>query len=107
MYQGAVVAAVVPAYNEAKMISKVVETMPGWIDHIVIVDDCSPDDTSGVVSRLTDPRVVLLRHEVNQGVGGAIITGHRRAMELGADVDVVMAGDAQMDPAYLPALLDK
>jgi hypothetical protein len=49
--------------------------------------------------------VTLIRHEINQGVGGAIITGHKAAMELGADVNVIMAGDAQMDPSYLPALL--
>jgi len=107
MYKGAVIAAVVPAYREEKMISRVIDTMPDFVDHIVIVDDCSPDDTSAVVAAHPDPRVTLIRHEVNQGVGGAIITAHRAAMELGADVDVVMAGDAQMDPAYLPGLLDK
>ena len=106
VFESARVAAVVPAYNEEQMIGKVIETMPDFVDHIVIVDDCSPDDTSDVVRASADPRVVLIRHEVNQGVGGAIITGHRAAMELGADVNVVMAGDAQMDPAYLPALLE-
>lgn len=107
MYKGAVVAAVVPAYNEALMITQVIDTMPEYVDHIVIVDDKSPDNTSEVVSQSTDSRVTLIRHEINQGVGGAVITAHKRAMELGADVNVVMAGDAQMDPAYLPDLLDK
>lgn len=107
MYNGARVAAVVPAYREELMIARVVETMPPYIDHIVIVDDCSPDDTSGAAERIGDPRVTVIRHEVNQGVGGAIITGHRAALELGSDVNVIMAGDAQMDPQYLPPLLDK
>lgn len=107
MFRGAVVAAVVPAYKEELMIHRVIDTMPDYVDHIVIVDDCSPDGTSDVVRRSTDPRVDLIRHEVNQGVGGAIITGHTRAIELGADVNVVMAGDAQMDPAYLPPLLEE
>lgn len=106
MYNGATVAAVVPAYNEARMILTVIETMPAFVDHIVIVDDCSPDETSAVVESSTDPRVHLIRHEVNQGVGGAILTAHKAALALGADVNVVMAGDAQMDPNYLPALLD-
>lgn len=106
MYKGAKIAAVVPAYKEEKMIAKVIETMPDFVDHIVIVDDCSPDRTSEVVQSIADPRVRLIRHEENQGVGGAIITAHRAAMELGADVNVVMAGDAQMDPDYLPQLLD-
>ena len=89
------------------MIDRVIDTMPDYVDHIVIVDDCSPDATSEVVRANPDPRVSLIRHEVNQGVGGAIITGHEKAMELGADVNVIMAGDAQMDPAYLPALLEE
>lgn len=89
------------------MISTVISTMPAFVDHIVIVDDHSPDATSEVVMRMADPRVTLIRHEVNQGVGGAIVTGHKAAMELGADVNVIMAGDAQMDPAFLPDLLDR
>ncbi len=107
MYNGAKIAAVVPAYKEEKLIATVIDTMPDYVDFIVIVDDCSPDGTSDVVSRHKDKRVHLLRHEVNKGVGGAIITGHRKAMELGSDVNVIMAGDAQMDPVHLPALLDK
>lgn len=107
VYRNARVAAVVPAFNEEALIATVIETMPDFVDHIVIVDDCSPDRTSEVVRSLDDPRVTLIRHEVNQGVGGAIITGHRIAMELGSDVNVVMAGDAQMDPKHLPALLDR
>lgn len=107
MYKGAVVAAVVPAYNEERMIGGVIRSMPDYVDHIVVVDDCSPDETSAAVRAASDPRVLLIRHESNRGVGGAIITGHRAALELGSDVDVVMAGDGQMDPAYLPALLDR
>jgi glycosyltransferase involved in cell wall biosynthesis len=107
MYRGATIAAVVPAYKEEKMIGTVIETMPEFVDHIVIVDDQSPDSTSEVVASLAHPRVTLIRHEVNKGVGGAIITGHRKAIELGSDVNVIMAGDAQMDPSFLPALLDR
>jgi glycosyltransferase involved in cell wall biosynthesis len=89
------------------MIGVVIDTMPDFVDHIVIVDDCSPDNTSAVVAAKNDERVTLIRHDVNQGVGGAIITGHRAAVELGSDVNVIMAGDAQMDPHYLPQLLDR
>jgi glycosyltransferase involved in cell wall biosynthesis len=107
MYKGARIAAVVPAYREEAMIATVITTMPEFVDHIVVVDDCSPDRTSEVVKELDDPRVVLIRHEANRGVGGAIKTGHRAAMELGSDVNVVMAGDAQMDPRHLPDLLNQ
>ena len=107
MYKGATVAAVVPAFKEERHIATVIETMPDFVDHIVVVDDCSPDGTSAAAVATGDPRLHLIRHEVNQGVGGAIITAHRAAMDLGSDINVVMAGDAQMDPAYLPALLDQ
>ena len=106
MYRGVRIAAVVPAYKEENHIGQVIKTMPDFVDHIVIVDDCSPDDTSGAARRADDGRVTLIRHEVNQGVGGAVLTAHKAAMELGSDINVVMAGDAQMDPEYLPQLLD-
>lgn len=106
MYRDLTVAVVVPAYNESKLIGRVIETCPELVDHIVVVDDCSPDDTADAARAVGDPRLDLIRHEVNQGVGGSILTGHQRALELGADVMVVMAGDAQMDPEFLPALID-
>lgn len=106
MYKQLCVAAVVPAHNEEAHIAAVISGLPPTIDHIVVVDDSSTDRTAEVAESTRDPRLVLVRHEQNKGVGGAILTGHRRAMELGADVNVVFAGDDQMDPAYLPALLD-
>lgn len=106
MYEGSRIAAVVPAYNEEKLIAKVIRTMPDFVDHIVVVDDKSPDRTGDEARSTGDPRVLVITHEVNTGVGGAIVTGHRAALDLGADINVVMAGDAQMDPSYLPALLD-
>jgi glycosyltransferase involved in cell wall biosynthesis len=71
-----------------------------------VVDDASSDNTAEAAQRAGDPRLEVITLKENQGVGGAILTGHRRALELGADVSVVMAGDAQMDPAHLPALID-
>lgn len=106
MYRDLRVAVVVPAHNEERLIGKVISTMPPLVDHIVIVDDASPDGTSDAVRAVNDERVELITLEENQGVGGAILTGHRRSLVLGADVVAVMAGDAQMDPDYLPALLD-
>lgn len=106
MYKDLTVAAVVPAYKEENHIAQVIETMPAFVDHIIIIDDTSPDLTYERATAAADARTVVIRHEKNKGVGGAIITGHRRALELGADVAVVMAGDGQMDPNYLPQLLD-
>ncbi|OLE22536.1 MAG: hypothetical protein AUG49_18645 [Catenulispora sp. 13_1_20CM_3_70_7] len=106
MYKDLRVAAIVPAHNESLLIGKTIRTMPDLIDHIIVIDDCSTDDTAEQAMATGDPRLVLIRHGRNTGVGGAILDGHRRALELGADVNVIMAGDAQMDPAYLPDLLD-
>ena len=108
MYRGKTVAVVVPAYNEEALIGRVIETMPEFVDHIVVVDDASPDRTSEVVRDHQGrcPTLELIRHESNQGVGGAIATGYKWSLQHGIDVAVVMAGDAQMDPDDLPSLLD-
>lgn len=106
MYRGKRIAAVVPAHNEEALIATVINTMPEYVDHIIVIDDCSSDRTSEVARDTGDPRLHLIRHEKNTGTGGAILDGHRKMLELGDDISVVMAGDAQMDPEYMPELLD-
>lgn len=106
VYKELKVAVVVPAHNESKLIARTITTVPAFVDHIVVIDDASTDDTGRIACAIGDPRVELITHERNTGVGGAILDGHRRALDLGADVSAVMAGDAQMDPDYLFALLD-
>src|SRR5262245_46849628 len=100
MYRDKTVAVVIPCYNEETQIARVVETMPNLVDRIIVVDDCSRDGTAPEVGRLQakHDHVVLIRHEVNQGVGGAIATGYIHARDHDFDVAVVMAGDGQMDP---------
>lgn len=99
------VAVVIPSYKVERHIAQVIRTLPDWIWAIIVVDDCSPDELSSRVCEVADPRVYLLRHAVNQGVGGAMLTGYKEALRLGADIVVKMDGDGQMDPAFLPALL--
>ena len=109
MYRDCTIAVVVPAYNEETLIGRVIETMPDWVDRIVVVDDASKDGTISTVNGYLpemNERLHLIRHETNQGVGGAIATGYEWCRDHEIDVAVVMAGDAQMDPADLPALLD-
>lgn len=108
MYQDRKICVVVPCYCEETQIGKVITTMPDFVDKIVVIDDASPDSTSEVVKSYlpNNPRLVLLRHQTNQGVGGAIATGYEWARDNNYDVACVMAGDAQMDPADLPAILD-
>jgi glycosyltransferase involved in cell wall biosynthesis len=106
MYQGHTIGVVIPAFNEERFIPRTLGTMPGLVDRITVVDDGSHDGTAAQVRQAGDPRVELIRHDRNQGVGGAILTGYRHLMDAGLDVLVVMAGDGQMDPEDLPALLD-
>lgn len=106
MYHGRSVAVVVPAYRESERIAETLRRVPAWVDRVVVVDDGSDDDTGERARRAGDERLALVRHVRNRGVGAALTTGYREARRLGADVVVVMAGDGQMHPDDLPALVD-
>jgi glycosyltransferase involved in cell wall biosynthesis len=106
MYKGKTVTVVVPAYNVAPHILQVLKAVPPFVDRIVVVDDCGTDETPKVLTQVDDPRVVVLKHETNQGVGGAMISGFSQALTEGIDFIVKVDGDGQMDPDYIPTLLD-
>ena len=136
MYEDSTVGVVVPVYNEEEFVGRVIETVPTFVDWTYVVDDYSTDDTWAEIERhaalvngnadadgaipdapvsggaVTDGgatfsrRVVPIRHERNRGVGGAIVTGYRRARAEGIGVTAVMAGDGQMDPDRLARLID-
>lgn len=111
MYRSLRVAVVIPAFNERRAIGETVATVPAFVDDIIVIDDCSTDDTRlqaelAAARRERPSGVEVIRHARNGGVGRAITTGYRRSLAIGADVAVVMAGDGQMDPLDLPALLD-
>lgn len=105
MWQSAKVAVVVPCFREERLISRTISAIPAFVDRIVVVDDASDDRTARVVRELADPRVELVVHAVNRGVGAAIVSGYRAAVQADCDVLAVMAGDAQMDPADLAGLI--
>lgn len=96
---------VVPAYNEEKLIGETINGIPEYVKRIYVIDDCSTDSTPEVVNRMIDTRIVFVRHEKNRGVGAAIVTGYKLALEDNMDIVAVMAGDNQMDPEQLPNLL--
>jgi len=96
---------VVPAYNEELLLADTIKGIPGYVTRIYIIDDGSKDHTPEVIESITDPRVKAVRHEPNKGVGAAIITGYKMALEDEMDIVAVMAGDNQMDPEQLPRLL--
>ena len=108
MFKSKSVCVVAPAYNEETQIGNVIETMPEYVDKIVIVDDASPDKTVEVVKQYvkTSDRIVLIEHSKNQGVGGAIVSGYKWARDNLFDITAVMAGDGQMDPEDLPRILE-
>jgi glycosyltransferase involved in cell wall biosynthesis len=99
--------AVIPCYRVEREIQTVLQDIPPYIKHIVVVDDASPDSTRDLVtaSAKIDPRILLMRHPTNLGVGGAMITGYKKALELGAQIIVKIDGDGQMDMDQLPVLL--
>jgi glycosyltransferase involved in cell wall biosynthesis len=97
------VAVVIPAHNEERLVAQTIAGVPALVDRILVVDDGSTDATAEVAQR-ADPRVEVLCHEGNRGVGAAIVTGYRRAAEEGMDVTCVMAADGQMDPGDLETL---
>jgi glycosyltransferase involved in cell wall biosynthesis len=103
MYLQKTIAVVVPAYNEEKLIAKTLRSIPSFVDKVIVVDDRSSDNTVKYVREVAekDGRFLLIAHEANQGVGGAIISGYKKAIEFGIDVTAVMAGDGQMDPRDL------
>jgi glycosyltransferase involved in cell wall biosynthesis len=104
MLEGKTVAVVVPAHDEESLIASTIQGIPGFVDRIVVVDDASSDATAERARAAGDPRVEVVVHERNLGVGAAIVTGYRRALAEGIDATAVMAGDNQMDPAELETL---
>jgi glycosyltransferase involved in cell wall biosynthesis len=106
MYKGHRITAVIPAHNEVRHILRVTQNVPTFVDHVIVVDDCSQDGTAEAARASGDARVIVLRTPSNQGVGGAMVLGFRKAVELGSVIVVKMDGDGQMPAEYLPALLD-
>jgi glycosyltransferase involved in cell wall biosynthesis len=102
--EGKRVAVVVPAHDEEALIAETIRGIPEFVDWIYVVDDKSSDGTVAAVRALNLSRVEVIEHDRNLGVGAAILTGYRHALEERIDVTAVMAADAQMDPADLEKL---
>ena len=101
------IAVVIPAYRAAASIEEVIRGIPAWVSLIVVVEDGGGDNTAGLVSSMaiTDPRIHLVCHSSNQGVGGAVVSGYRLACQLGAEIIVKIDSDGQMDPFYIDKLI--
>lgn len=100
------IAVVVPCYRVKDHIEGVMAAMPDFIWRIYCVDDACPEESGKFIrENIKDERVIVLKHETNQGVGGAVITGYRQALEDGADIAVKVDGDGQMDPALIGSFI--
>lgn len=96
-------AVVIPSYRVKAHILDVIARIGPEVAMIFVVDDACPDGSGAYVGeQCRDPRVRVLRHEVNRGVGGAMMTGYRAALDACADIIVKVDGDGQMDPALIP-----
>ena len=98
---------VIPAYKAAETITGVIQTMPACVDHIIVVNDASPDNLDVVVKGIAakDSRVIYLEHTKNTGVGGAMITGFKKAKDLKLNYIAKIDADGQMDPEQLSSFL--
>jgi len=98
MYEGKRIALVIPAYNESKLIKPTLENVPGVIDKVYVVDDCSTDGMADIVRECAqnDERIEFIQHEKNAGPGQAIITGYKASSAANYDMTVVIGGDFQM-----------
>ncbi len=108
MLENKKIAVVVPAYNEEKSIYKVIETIPSFVDLIVVVDDFSADKTVQIANSHKEEmkeRLEIVIHSKNQGVGASMMTGYKMALDRGMDITAIMAGDAQMDPNELESIV--
>jgi dolichol-phosphate mannosyltransferase len=97
---------VIPCYMVSAQICDLIEKISDEVDIIIVVDDKCPEKSGALVeSTCADPRVHVIYHENNQGVGGAILSGYQAAIEAGVDIIVKIDGDGQMDPSLIPAFI--
>jgi dolichol-phosphate mannosyltransferase len=102
-----IITVVIPCYNVSKHIEDVIRKLPPEVSWIIAVNDRSSDDTEKILSRLREEnkKIIFEDHETNQGVGGAMITGFKRSIDLNSDITIKIDGDDQMDSSYIPALI--
>lgn len=108
MLQNKKIAVIVPAYNEEKHIGMVIETIPKFVDLIIVVNDASTDGMPQILNSYNTGRVkslLVVNHAENAGVGAAIVSGYKKGLDEGMDIMAVMAGDAQMDPDELESIV--
>lgn len=101
------IAVVIPCFKVTRHILAVLATIGPEVSRIVVVDDACPESSGDfVATHTTDPRIMVVRHAFNKGVGGAVVTGYEAAMADGCDIMVKLDGDGQMNPCLIPAFVE-
>ena len=101
------IAVVIPSYKVCTHILSVIENIGPEVNKIYVIDDCCPDDSGDFVeNKCSDARVTVIRNLENQGVGGAVMTGYKAAIDDGMDIIVKVDGDGQMDPRLIPYFIE-
>ena len=106
MHQNEKIGVIIPCYKVSGFICDVIRKVADSVSFIIIVDDCCPEKSGALVKKtFTDPRIQVIYHTSNLGVGGAVLAGYQAAIEAGATIMVKMDGDGQMDPALIPEFI--
>lgn len=100
------IAVIIPSYKVKKHVAGVIQSIPSEVSHIFVVDDCCPEESGLFVEQtINDPRVNVLYHTQNKGVGGAVVTGYKEVLSREIDIAVKIDGDGQMDPTLIGGLI--
>lgn len=101
------IAIVIPAFQAEELLEKTIKGLKVTTNYLVIVDDGSRDETYKIASKFSSRKVIVIKNILNLGVGGAMKTGIAKALKMGADIIIKMDADNQMDPKYIPILVEK
>ncbi len=101
------VAVVIPCFRAALIVGDVVAAIPDFVRTIICVNDCSDDNMQDVLDEIAalEPRVIVVSHVKNKGVGGATLSGYLRALDEGAEILVKIDADGQIDPDFIAPLI--
>ncbi len=99
------IAVIIPCYKVSKQIKGVLLSIPEFIDDIIVIDDACPENSGNTAKELNQDKTHVIYHEKNEGVGGAVISGFKKAIELNSDIVVKMDGDNQMDSNNIAKLV--
>ena len=105
MLNAKTIAVIVPCYKVKDHIVSTIADIPDFVDRIVVVNDGCPAGSGDAIRTISDPRLQVISHAVNQGLGSAMISGFRECLRQGFDIVVKMDGDGQMSGADLAHLI--